>query len=460
VTVVDQIQQLKKQGVSMEEIVRRLRSGGGSPSPAPGEPSRLGRDASMAALGQGSGEALVLTVDTIPYPAYMVNHNLEVTWLNPAARGLAIGAEGSLPASAEARHLIALLWRGAWCRNPLARRQLMSFHLALAKDRLARQPLLAMAQPLGLDAVRELAEYYDEARAEPARPVREAPLRLCDEAGRPTVFLAYASRYREGLLFVFVPEGEDADGLLAFLARRDDVIRALLRQRLPVLTPLAVLVADLQNSVRICAQLPPDEYFALINEIRAAMEPLFRRHYGTHGKHAGDGMVHYFFPQPDSAYIDNALACAWQVKREMARLNRAWQLRKGWPTELHLNVGLNEGQEWLGTIHTATSVEFTVVGETINHAARLSDLARQGAIWATKNFVTRLSEAQRARTRYGVRRRDGDGREDVVEASYARVADLVDAATPKADKLRDIGGIAVAEILNLEGGVATPPAAP
>lgn len=441
----------------MSEIVQRLGSVGGAPIPATAEPSPVRHVASSAAPGRGPGEALVLTVDSIPYPAYMVNHNLEVTWLNGPARGLAFGADATLPASAEARHLMALLWRGAWCRNPLARRQLVSFHLALAKERLARQPLLTATQSLGPEAVQELAVRYDEAQAEPGRPLTQAPLRLCDEAGRPAVFLAYASRYREGILFVFIPEGEDADGLLAFLARRDDVIRALLRQRLPFLTPVAVLVADLQNSVRICAQLPPDEYFALINEIWGAMEPLFRRHYGTHGKHAGDGMVHYFFPQPDSSYIDNALACAWQIKREMARINRAWQLRKGWSSELHLNIGLNEGQEWLGTFHTPTSVEFTVVGETINHAARLSDLAREGAVWATKNFITRLSEGCRGHTCYGIRRRGADGREDIVAASFARVADLVGDTTPKADKLRDIGALAVAEILQFDGEPRTAP---
>lgn len=80
-------------------------------------------------------------------------------------------------------------------------------------------------------------------------------------------------------------------GLLEFLSRRDIVIRNLLRKRLPVLTPLAVIVADLQNSVKICSELPPEEYFELINEIWSTMAPLFRKYYGTYGKHVGDGMV-------------------------------------------------------------------------------------------------------------------------------------------------------------------------
>jgi class 3 adenylate cyclase len=437
----------------MEEIVERLAgpSRGGSALPSAGLAAPANRASARSATDQRLVEhgALTLTVDTIPYPAYMVNHNLEVTWLNRQARGLALGGGGGLPPSSEERNLLPLLWQGAWGRNPLSRRQLLAFHLSLAKARLPREALLTMAQQLGREAATELAESYDQAQPDPPRPISEAPVRLADANGVPATFLAYATRYREGLMFVFIPEGEDADGLIRFLSSRDDVIRALLRQRLPVLTPLAVLVADLQNSVRICAELPPGEYFELINEIWGAMDPLFRRYYGTHGKHVGDGMVHYFFPQPDSSYLDNALACAWQVKQQMARIDRAWRARKAWPTQLHLNVGLNEGQEWLGTFHTPTSVEFRVVGETINHAARLSDLARQGAVWATKNFISKLSGDCRERARYGIRRRAEDGRETWVEASYARVADLIDAATPKHDKLRDIAGLPVAEFIDV-----------
>ena len=63
-----------------------------------------------------------------------------------------------------------------------------------------------------------------------------------------------------------------------------------------------------------------------------------------------------------------------------------------WVNELYLNIGLNEGEEWFGTYRTATTVEFTVLGDTINHAGRLSDFARYGAVWATKNLIGKHSQ--------------------------------------------------------------------
>ena len=60
------------------------------------------------------------------------------------------------------------------------------------------------------------------------------------------------------------------------------------------------------------------------------MGPVFRKYYGTYGKHVGDGMVYYFFPQPDSSYIFNAVACAQELKIAMKKISKAWQLRKNW----------------------------------------------------------------------------------------------------------------------------------
>jgi adenylate cyclase len=33
----------------------------------------------------------------------------------------------------------------------------------------------------------------------------------------------------------------------------------------------------------------------------------------------------------------------------MRKISKKWQLRKNWLNELYLNIGLHEGQEWLGT---------------------------------------------------------------------------------------------------------------
>ena len=86
-----------------------------------------------------------------------------------------------------------------------------------------------------------------------------------------------------------------------------------------------------------------------------------------------------------------------------------------------------------------------MLGETINIAARLSDLARFGKIWATKSLVSKLSVEERDALDYGVMRA-GLEQEVFVANSYAQVASLVNRDDPKGNKLLDIASLAVTEI--------------
>ncbi len=451
-----QIRQLKREGLSMVEIVSRFVS-----KPAAGEPEfssgalKTGpvlahtepclADRSLALQGGG----LQLTVDELAHPAYMLNYNFELIWFNAAAQKAVFGGIETLPATSAERNLFRLISGQA---DSEATEKLMRFHVRLAKARIPASHFATLCQGVAAPLAAHLQELFADAPVDAPRQMLHVPLMLPDvaENGGLREHTAYASFFREGVFIVDVPEGSDSDSLLDFLARRDEVIRGLLKRRLPVLTHLAVMVADLQGSVRICSEMPPEEYFELINEIWAAMGPIFRRYHGTYAKHVGDGMVYYFFPQPDSNYLSNALLCAQEARREMQRISKAWQIRKNWLNELYLNTGITEGQEWLGTFQSSTSVELVVLGDTINQAARISDFARHGTIWATKSLVGKLSSEERARLRYGVQRRSHDGRDIFVASSFSTVSALIEGDSTRAAKLNDISTLPITEVVEIQ----------
>jgi len=131
---------------------------------------------------------------------------------------------------------------------------------------------------------------------------------------------------------------------------------------------------------------------------------------------------------------------------------------KNWGHELRLNIGLHAGQEWFGAYQTPTHVEFTVLGDTVNTAGRLSDFARDGAVLASKTLLGKLTARERATVRYGVRHRAADGAETFAPETFARVSNLVDLDNPKYEKFRDIAVLPVAEILEIgtEGATGAP----
>jgi class 3 adenylate cyclase/DNA-binding transcriptional MerR regulator len=449
------IQQWKKGGMAMDDIGLKLSKGGGAPAREATGGSEVQRNANEFAPRSGNvvrlesaGEPVTLTLEDMPHAAYMVNYKFEVQWFNAKAKADLFGLFDHMPPGTEERSLFKLLLRRDETQAQNTR-AMLDMNMALAKGRMALEGILQPLRGMPSSRLRALEDIYHAAQAERAGPYGELPMRLYPRGDVAVDYRAYATYFREGILIVLSEQTSQAEELLRLLGRRDMVIRTLLSKRLPVLTDLAVLVADLQESVKICSELPPDEYFELVNKIWATAGEIFRRYYGTYGKHVGDGMVYYFFPQPDSDHVMNAATCAHELKAAMGRLSKEWQLRKNWTNELYLNTGLNEGQEWLGTFQTSTSVEFVVLGETINHTARLSDMARFGQVWATKNFMSKLPPEQRERIDFGIERVGANGNRMLVQSSYSRVANLVDVESGRYVKLQDIAGLAVTEIRNI-----------
>jgi class 3 adenylate cyclase len=436
-----QIQRLKSEGWSMARIAAHFAAGRPAPAPraapAPASTS-IAAPAPTPAAPPAPGALPRLSIEEIEHPAYLVNQGFELVWSNAAARSGALAGFQHVMPAAESGSIFKYLLQGRSAHDDKAQDRLLRFHLALAKERGAS--FFSLSRQVPMEQVDRLETLYDDADEPDFALVSHANLMMAGP-GAPRPVCLYAVQFREGTLFVYVPG--------TARARRDLLVEDLVRKRIPVLTQVAVLVADLQTSSRIWSELPPEEYFELINDIWAAADPIFRRHQGTQGKHPGDGMVCYFFPQPDGNHVWNALLAAHEVRDAMRAVSKAWQARKGWATELYLNIGLSEGQEWLGSFQSASRTEFTMLGDTIGHAAALSDFGRSGAVWVTKNLIGKLSAPERVRLKYGVRRKNSEGQEVFVAAVFSDVEHLAGPATGAGDPLRDIARLPITEIVEV-----------
>ncbi|MDP2107657.1 MAG: hypothetical protein Q8J67_01280 [Rhodocyclaceae bacterium] len=257
---IDEVRRLKQKGLSMAQIIDRLSGDAGPTILAAPPPKPAAAPIALAA----HAPTLHLTLDDIEYPAYMLNQNFELVWINEHAQQRFFGGQPDLPQTSDARNLFRLLPVG---RNEWG--SLLHFHVGLAKSRLSPDSFGNLCQGLDPVTYARLQAAYIETVADPIRPVVQSTVILPGNAATQEaeqIHSAYATFFREGIFIALIPEAEYANEMLDLLARRDEIIRSLLRKRLPVLTHLAVLVADLQGSVKICSELPPAEYFELINE--------------------------------------------------------------------------------------------------------------------------------------------------------------------------------------------------
>lgn len=425
-----EIQRLKHEGWSMSRIAAHF--GAALPLPETQEPAEVHaaplRDS--AVLAPPRRDMPRLSIDEIAHPAYLVGADFGVLWFNAASAqvlGPTPGGENVL------KHLL---------RSPAtpSRDEILRFHLAVALQHGATVDRLAHDLPAEQHA--ELDRLARDATAPAAGFV--------SHLGSGASACVYAIRFREGILFAHVPCGPAADELASLLEAREVVVGDPRRRRLPVLSDVAVVVMDLQHAPRIWSALPAEEYFELINQIWLAADPIVRRHRGTQGKHPRDGLACYFLRQRDGSHAWNALLAAHEMREAMRRLSKEWQLRKGWTTELCMDTGVDEGQQWVGTLQSGAGAEFTMYGETLARATGISGFARGGAIWATKNVLARLAPQERQRLKWGVHRRDQQGHDVFVPAVFSTIERLA-APDAVADQWRDLAGLPITEIVDIAG---------
>ena len=388
---------------------------------------------------------LRVTIADISSPAYLVNHNFEIEWINKPAEELIFNCNIKPIVDIESRNVFRLLLNDKLRRDINIWKEVLRLHLTVLQNRISANNLGSLYDGVKENDIKILSDLFAEKSNSARENIYHLPVNLIKSDNSISSYQVHTMSFREGTFFVYVPTDSTNTALLDMLSQRGKIINELLKNRMPSLVSLCVLMADLQDSVKISAELLPAHYFELINELWQTVGPTFEKYNGIYGKHAGDGMLYYFIHRPGLNYLMNAVNCAIEIREVMKELSSKWKLRKGWNNELYLNTGINEGQEFFGSIQSSNSVEFTALGDTINIASRLSDLAQNGEIWTTKNLISRLTQEERNMIRFGVHQENHTGK-TFIRNSFSRISDIITRENPHYRHLSSIAGLPITEI--------------
>lgn len=431
---VEEIQRLKAQGWSIARIAEHLSAhppgqapAGRSAAPAPMTP--VAAAVAVAAPPEGAGPmALNLPAGRLGHPAYLVNDAFRITWANDETRSDPLSPLAQR-AGVQGSSVFSQLLSVDPAKGGDA---ILRFHLQVAQARGATTGALFRGLPP--DEASRLQRLFDEPRRGETGLLMQASIPAGNGLPARTV---YAVQFREGVLFAYAAQDEAGSVSVPVPSQRP--IAA------PVVTPVAVLVSTLQDAGGLWVKLAAQEYFELLNEVWAELDRVFRRHRGRAGPQGGEVLVCYFLPQPDGSHLLNALAAAHQAREAMRQVSQRWQARKGWDLELCMNVGIDEGQEWMGVVGATGEGALRVVGDTADHAEQLSRVARLGAILVTRSLLGKLPAEDRQRVRFGVPRLEGTRAEAPLLFTFARLADI---AAPSAVPAR-VADLAAAELIDL-----------
>ena len=132
---------------------------------------------------------------------------------------------------------------------------------------------------------------------------------------------------------------------------------------------VSVLFLDIRGFTRLAERRSAREIVAQLNEFYAVVVPLLQRHGGHANKFIGDGLLGVFgAPERVPDHADRAL---------LAALHIAEGVREAFGGGLDIGIGVNSGTVLAGTVGGGGHVEFTVIGDAVNTAARVEEATRE-----------------------------------------------------------------------------------
>lgn len=138
-----------------------------------------------------------------------------------------------------------------------------------------------------------------------------------------------------------------------------------------------VLFADMRGFTTVAERLAPADVVPLLNEYFAMLSAVTREHGGTVFHMAGDGLMAGFgLPLPSDDASGRAVCAARNMIAGFGRLAAEWKARLG--IETGIGIGINAGDVIVGDVGAPERPSYTLIGDTVNVAARLVQRARAG----------------------------------------------------------------------------------
>lgn len=168
---------------------------------------------------------------------------------------------------------------------------------------------------------------------------------------------------------------------------------------------VSVLFADVVAFTPLTDRLAAEEVVGLLNELFTIMTDIVFRHDGTIDKFIGDCvMAVWGAADTDDDHAAKAVAAADDMMRWLEAGNSVWEERFG--IRIELAIGINTGDAVVGNIGSESRMEYTVIGDTVNVAARLESIARPSQILITAATAKAIDDAFDVRS-LGMRKLSG-----------------------------------------------------
>ncbi|MBW2207076.1 MAG: adenylate/guanylate cyclase domain-containing protein [Deltaproteobacteria bacterium] len=143
---------------------------------------------------------------------------------------------------------------------------------------------------------------------------------------------------------------------------------------------VTILFADIRSFTMLSERMPAEEVVSMLNEFFSAMVDIIFKNSGILDKFVGDQLMAVFglVPTKKSTPYDNAIRAAVDMQHATEELMKVRNQRGLEPFEI--GIGIHTGTAIVGNVGSRNRMDYTVIGDCVNVAARFQQLAKGGEI--------------------------------------------------------------------------------
>lgn len=145
---------------------------------------------------------------------------------------------------------------------------------------------------------------------------------------------------------------------------------------------VTVLFADVVAFTGFAERTSPEKAVAFLSELFTMLSEIVFRHDGMVDKFIGDCVMAVFREDATSSDVKSALEAAEDMHAFASSNLPRW--REEYDFKVDLGIGIASGEVLMGNLGSEARMEFTVIGDAVNVAARLEALASPGQTLTTK----------------------------------------------------------------------------
>ncbi|MBJ95476.1 MAG: adenylate cyclase [Rickettsiales bacterium] len=157
---------------------------------------------------------------------------------------------------------------------------------------------------------------------------------------------------------------------------------------------VAMMFTDIRGFTRMSDMMTAEQVTHMLNEYFEVMVEVLFKLGGTLDKYMGDGMMALFgVPRDDPQASLQAVRCGLEMQTALRSLNRARQARGD--REISIGIGINVGEVTWGPIGSHETMDYTVIGDEVNVAARLCSMAPPGEVIISRSMFEDVGDYMR-----------------------------------------------------------------